>query len=109
MFKLIPPADHAHKGIPNGPGLSVPSVQFHAIGLDSKLDHGNDVTPEELEQNAENLAAAARYADALLILARNGTRDQMIRHLEWFRDRLHAESHNRHEERAQQLVETANH
>jgi hypothetical protein len=109
MFKLVPSAETAHKGFPAGPGLKVPSVQFHALGLDTRLDHGDDVTPDELEQNAENLAAAARYADALLTLARNGTRDQIIRHLEWFRDRLHAESHNRHEERKQQLVETANH
>ena len=107
MFKLIPSSENAHKSLPIGPGMRVPSVQFHALGLDSKLDHGNDVTPAELEQNAENLAAGARYIDSLLTLARNGTRGQMVRHLEWFRDRLHAESHNRLEERKQQLVETA--
>ena len=107
MFIPVPPAESAHVGLPAGPGLNVPSVHFQALVLDGRLDHGNDVTPDELEQNAENLDAAGKYVTALLTLAQNGTRDQMIRHLTWFRDRLNAEAHNRHEEAKQQLAQSA--
>jgi hypothetical protein len=107
MFIPVPPAEAAHVSLPKGPGLNVPSVLFRALVLDSHLDAGDDVTPDELERNAENLDAAAGYVDALITLAANGTRDQMLRHLIWFRDRLNAESHNRRTERRQQLARTA--
>jgi hypothetical protein len=98
MFKPIPAPETAHLGLPAGPGLRIPSVLFHALVLDSKLDAGDDADPETLELNQENLDAGARYIEALLTLAQNGTRDQMVRHLAWFRDRLRAQSFNRSEE-----------
>ncbi len=108
-MQFIPRPNHetAHAGLPIGAGMKVPTVHFAAIALTGKLDAGVDVEPAELEENAEALEAGARYADALLTIATNGTRDQMIRHLTWMRDNLRCDASYRRAELRQQSALTA--
>ena len=73
----------SHVGLPPGPGLNVPRVMLAATHLSCFVECGDDADYESLATSQEGNLALANYADALIQLAELGTREQMIRHLQW--------------------------